>query len=63
MTSSRDRPRLPQAEPDPTPTPLEPREIEQAKKQVRIGQRRKGRASTILAGRLMSEHGKVLLGE
>ena len=47
--------------PSPSPMPLEIEETEQAKKQARG--RKRGRASTILAGRLMSEKGKKLLGE
>lgn len=61
MTGSRGKvPSLPQ--PPPLPTPLEmSEETEEAKRRARA--RRKGRPSTILAGRLMSEHGKRLLGE
>lgn len=47
--------------PSPSPMPLVMEETEAAKMKVR--KRRKGRASTILAGRLMSEQGKMVLGE
>jgi len=61
MSGKRRRPSLPPAAPDPTPTPLDLVETEEAKKKARG--RKKGRPSTILAGRLVSEHGKMLLGE
>jgi len=48
-------------EPSPAPMPLVMEETEEAKRRVK--KRRRGRASTILAGRLVSEHGKKLLGE
>ena len=60
MTSSPERPK-PRSVPDPTPMPLEFEEMEGAKAKVRG--RQKGRPSTILAGRLMSQRGKTLLGE
>ena len=50
--------------PAPAPEPTVLKETEEAKGRAR-GQagRRKGRPSTVLAGRLMSERGKMLLGE
>lgn len=56
------KPRMKPIAPAPMPQAIE--ESEEAKKQIR--QRYKGMAgqdSTILAGRLMSEKGKSLLGE
>lgn len=47
--------------PPPSPVVMEIEETEEAKRRVRG--RKRGRPSTILAGRLTSEHGKVLLGE
>ena len=48
--------------PPPTPAPVE--DMTEAKSSLRERMRRKrGHASTILAGRLNSEHGKILLGE
>ena len=47
-------------EPSPEPTPIPGREMEQAKSKVK---RRRGRASTVLAGQFNSNHGKILLGE
>ena len=46
--------------PSPEPTPMLGREANQAKKKVN---KKRGRASTILAGQLNSNHGKMLLGE
>lgn len=61
MTSERPKRVKPPPPPPPSPMPLEREEMEGAKQRVR--RRKKGRASTILAGRLMSERGKKLLGE
>jgi len=47
--------------PSPAAMPLELEETEEAKRRARG--RKRGRPSTILAGRLMSRHGKMLLGE
>lgn len=60
MTSSK-KPPSPRilAEPDPVPTPIPGREIEEAKKKVK----RKagmGRQKNILAGKMMSQRGDVL---
>jgi len=40
--------------PDPSPEPMELPEMEEAKKKARRRAKKKGRASTILAGRMMS---------
>jgi len=58
------KPRIPTPppEPSPAPMPLTLEETEEAKRRAG-GTRRRGRASTILAGRLMSKQGKTLLGE
>jgi len=61
VTSSKRRPSLPPTQVSPAAMPLELEETKEAKKYAR-GHKR-GRPSTILAGRLMSEHGKMLLGE
>lgn len=53
------RPKLPE-EPSPSPMPMELPEMEEAKKRVRRRAKKKGRASTILAGRMMSERGTEL---
>ena len=50
-------------DPAPSPEPMALEEMGKAKTKVRTGQRRKGRPSTILAGRLTSQRGKKLLGE
>lgn len=47
--------------PSPSPMPLVLEETEEAKRQVRG--RKRGRPSTILAGRLTSNQGKTVLGE
>jgi hypothetical protein len=47
--------------PDPAPEPLTQQEMGAAKKGVR--RRGQGRFATILAGRLMSQQGKLKLGE
>ena len=44
----------------PAPSPVMGREVAAAKKTT---QRRQGRSQNILAGRLNSQHGKILLGE
>lgn len=50
--------------PPPAPMPLPEMETEEAKKRVRQRYRGAyGRENTILAGQLMSERGKTLLGE
>jgi hypothetical protein len=49
--------------PPPAPMPLEIEEAEAAKRKARKGAQGRGRPSTILAGRLVSERGKRLLGE
>ena len=53
----------PMPDPAPSPEPMALEEMGKAKAKGRTGQRRKGRPSTILAGRLTSQRGKTLLGE
>lgn len=62
MTTGRSRPKLPPP-PPPAPMPLILEETEEAKRRARAGGKHRGRPSTILAGRLTSKMGKVLLGE
>lgn len=51
----------PLPEPEPAPMPVEAMEMEEAKKGVRKrAKRAAGRASTILAGRMMSERDSIL---
>jgi len=59
MTGGGGKPRIP-APPPPSPTPMVQEEVEEAKRLVR--KKPRGRAATILAGRLMSEHGRAMLG-
>ena len=54
------RPKIVSAiEPDPTPTPIPGREIDEAKKKVRKRAGR-GRQQNILAGQMMSQRGNIL---
>ncbi len=46
-------------EPDPIPTPIPGREIDEAKKKIRKRAGR-GRQQNILAGRMMSQRGNIL---
>ena len=46
--------------PSPSPVPMELPEIEEAKRKVRGRAKKKGRAATILAGRMMAERGTGL---
>jgi len=56
------KPKIPKpVVPSPVPTPMMLREVGEAERQTR--RRGRGRPATILAGRLMSQYGKRLLGE
>ena len=59
MTGSRKRPNIDTPpDPSPQPMPIAGREEDEAKKKIRA--RRGGRASTILAGKMMSQTGNIL---
>lgn len=47
-------------EPGPSPMPIRGREEEEAKKKVRLKARRRGRESTILAGRMTAQLNNIL---